>query len=122
MREISQAALRLLMDYSWPGNIRQLENAVEYAVAVSGAGREIGPTMLPEDVRHPDRAGLVGPVTIPEEGLDFSSVMSQIERDLILGGLEKTGGNKRQAARLLNLSRTTLIDKLHRLGGTESAA
>jgi DNA-binding NtrC family response regulator len=61
-------------------------------------------------------------VTIPEEGVDFQSVMAQIERDLILGGLQKTGGNKRQAARLLNLSRTTLIDKLHRLGATSSAA
>jgi DNA-binding NtrC family response regulator len=122
LRTISQAALRLLMDYTWPGNIRQLENAIEYAVAVSGASREIGPAMLPEDIRHPDRMGTVSPVMIPEEGLDFTTVMSQIERDLILGGLEKTGGNKRQAARLLNLSRTTLIDKLHRLGGSVSAA
>jgi len=122
LRTINQSTLRALMDYSWPGNIRQLENAIEYAVAVSGAEREISPAMLPEDIRHPDRAGAIGPVTIPEEGLDFQIVMSQIERDLILGGLEKTGGNKRQAARLLNLSRTTLIDKLHRLGGSVSAA
>ncbi|MEZ5284230.1 MAG: helix-turn-helix domain-containing protein [Vicinamibacterales bacterium] len=77
--------------------------------------------MLPEDIRQPDRAGAIGPVTIPDEGLDFQAVMSQIERDLIIGGLEKTGGNKRQAARLLNLSRTTLIDKLNRLGGISAA-
>ena len=51
------------------------------------------------------------------EGLDFTAIMTQLERELIRGGLEKTGGNKRQAARLLNLSRTTLIDKLQRLGG-----
>jgi transcriptional regulator with GAF, ATPase, and Fis domain len=121
LRTISQAALRLLMDYSWPGNIRQLENAIEYAVAVSGAAGEIEPSMLPEDIRHPESAGVVGPVSIPEEGLDFTAVMSQIERDLILSGLEKTGGNKRQAARLLNLSRTTLIDKLHRLGAMPAA-
>jgi DNA-binding NtrC family response regulator len=56
-------------------------------------------------------------VTIPDEGLSFTSVVSQLERELILRSLEKTGGNKRQAARLLQLSRTTLIDKLHRLGG-----
>ena len=43
------------------------------------------------------------------------SIVSQLERELILRCLEKTGGNKRQAAKLLNLSRTTLIDKLHRL-------
>jgi DNA-binding NtrC family response regulator len=47
--------------------------------------------------------------------------VSQLERDLISRCLEKTGGNKRQAARLLNLSRTTLIDKLHRLNIASAA-
>ena len=54
-------------------------------------------------------------VSIPDEGINFTSVVSQLERELILRCLEKTGGNKRQAARLLNLSRTTFIDKLQRL-------
>ena len=54
-------------------------------------------------------------VAIPDEGLNFTSLVSQLERELILRCLEKTGGNKRQAARLLNLSRTTFIDKLQRL-------
>ncbi|MFA5907820.1 MAG: sigma-54 dependent transcriptional regulator [Vicinamibacterales bacterium] len=117
-RSISQAAIRLLMDHPWPGNIRQLENAIEHAVAVSGAERELLPSMLPEDLRNPDRSSMLTPVTIPDEGLDFVAIMTQLERELILRGLEKTGGNKRQAARLLNLSRTTLIDKLQRLGGT----
>ncbi len=54
-------------------------------------------------------------VAIPDEGINFTSVVSQLERELILRCLEKTGGNKRQAARLLQLSRTTLIYKLHRL-------
>ena len=52
---------------------------------------------------------------IPDEGINLVSIVSQLERELILRCLEKTGGNKRQAAKLLNLSRTTLIDKLHRL-------
>jgi len=121
-RTIAQSTMRALMDYSWPGNIRQLENAIEYAVAVSGAAREIVPSMLPEDVRQPEPLPAIGPVTIPEEGVDFQSVIARIERDLILSGLQKTGGNKRQAARLLNLSRTTLIDKLQRLGASTSAA
>jgi two-component system response regulator AtoC len=117
LRSIGQATLRLLMDYAWPGNIRQLENAIEHAVAMSGAGREVLPSMLPEDIRIPGQASMLTPVTIPDEGLDFTSVMTQLERELLRRGLEKTGGNKRQAARLLNLSRTTLIDKLNRLGG-----
>ena len=61
-------------------------------------------------------------IAIPDEGIDFSSVVSQLERDLILRCLEKTGGNKRQAARLLNLSRTTFIDKLQRLHVEEGVA
>jgi DNA-binding NtrC family response regulator len=54
--------------------------------------------------------------------LNFTSLVSQLERELILRCLEKTGGNKRQAARLLNLSRTTFIDKLHRLNLERGAA
>jgi DNA-binding NtrC family response regulator len=122
-RTIAQATLRRLMDYAWPGNIRQLENAIEHAVAMSGAGREILPAMLPEEIRETATGEVLTPVTIPDEGLDFTSVMTQLERELLRRGLEKTGGNKRQAARLLNLSRTTLIDKLNRLGdGAASSA
>ena len=58
----------------------------------------------------------------PDEGINFASMMSQMERELILRYLKKAGGNKRQAARLLSLSRTTLIDKLHRLGVNDSSA
>ena len=116
-RVLAQASLRLLMDYPWPGNIRQLENAIEHAVAMSGRSEEISPAMLPEEIRSPEHATMLAPVTIPDEGLDYTAVMTQLERELIRRGLEKTGGNKRQAARLLNLSRTTLIDKMNRLGG-----
>jgi DNA-binding NtrC family response regulator len=121
-RVMSQQALRALMDYAWPGNIRQLENAVEHAVAMSGAEREILPAMLPEDIRMPESSGVLAPVSIPDEGINFVSVVSQLERELILKCLEKTGGNKRQAARLLNLSRTTLIDKLQRLSPEAATA
>ncbi|NOT26435.1 MAG: sigma-54-dependent Fis family transcriptional regulator [Acidobacteria bacterium] len=114
-RVLGQEVMRVLMAHDWPGNIRQLENAMEFAVAMSAHTTEITPAMLPEDIRHPDRTGVLQPVLIPDEGLNFTAVVSQLERDLILGCLEKTGGNKRQAARLLQLSRTTLIDKLQRL-------
>jgi DNA-binding NtrC family response regulator len=120
-RSIGQQAMRVLMQHPWPGNIRQLENALEYAVAMSGQGREIAVDMLPEDVRRPETSHIMQPVVIPDEGLNFASVVSQLERELILRCLEKTRGNKRQAARLLQLSRTTLIDKLHRLEAAGSA-
>jgi DNA-binding NtrC family response regulator len=116
IKPITQETLRVLMNYNWPGNIRQFENSIEHAVAMSILATEIGPTALPEDVRlHADHAPRAPSVAIPDEGISFTSVVSQLERDLIVQCLEKTGGNKRQAARLLNLSRTTFIDKLQRL-------
>jgi DNA-binding NtrC family response regulator len=121
-KTLSQDVIRQLMAAPWPGNIRQLENAVEHAVAMSGADREIAPRSLPDDIRSTNEPAAVNPVTIPDDGLDFASVVSQLERDLILRCLEKTGGNKRQAARLLNLSRTTFIDKLNRLGVQDAQA
>jgi DNA-binding NtrC family response regulator len=115
LKTLTQEAVRVLMAYAWPGNIRQLENAIEHAVAMSGQEREIAASTLPADVVQSGGSLLVPMMTIPDEGLNFQSVVSQLERELITRCLEKTGGNKRQAARLLQLSRTTLIDKLHRL-------
>jgi len=121
-KTLSQEVVRALMAAPWPGNIRQLENAIEHAVAMSGTEREVAPRNLPEDLRGGLEPSRPAAVTIPDDGLDFASVVSQLERDLILRCLEKTGGNKRQAARLLNLSRTTFIDKLNRLGGSDGSA
>jgi len=122
IKTLSQDVVRHLMAAPWPGNIRQLENAIEHAVAMSGVEREVGVRNLPEDLRSGVEPVRQASMTIPDDGLDFASVVSQLERDLILRCLEKTGGNKRQAARLLNLSRTTFIDKLNRLGGESGAA
>jgi DNA-binding NtrC family response regulator len=82
---------------------------------MSGQERDIPASALPADVTESTGSLLLPTVAIPDEGINFSSVVSQLERELITRCLEKTGGNKRQAARLLQLSRTTLIDKLHRL-------
>ncbi len=115
LRTLAQDALRCLSQYPWPGNIRQLENAIEHAVAMSGAEQTITAAMLPPEVQHSTQQVAIPTVAIPDEGINLVSIVSQLERELILRCLEKTGGNKRQAARLLNLSRTTLIDKLNRL-------
>jgi DNA-binding NtrC family response regulator len=120
-RTITQEALRALMNYSFPGNIRQLENAIEHAVAMTGQASEIPARALPEEVSAPAASLMIPSVAIPDEGINFTQVVSQLERELILRCLEKTGGNKRQAARLLQLSRTTLIDKLNRLNVAAAA-
>jgi len=112
---VSQEAMRRLMSYAWPGNVRQLENAVERAVAF-GAGRsQIDVVDLPPEVQQAQEAVVPTDVALPEEGLDLDSFVSKIERELIHLSLARTGGNKGQAAKLLHLKRTTLVEKLKRL-------
>ncbi len=121
-KTLDQEALRMLMACEWPGNVRQLENAIEHAVAMSALATQVGASSLPPEISEVSAVPMMSPVSIPDEGINFTSVVSQLERELILRCLEKTGGNKRRAARLLNLSRTTFIDKLQRLNGTVAGA
>jgi DNA-binding NtrC family response regulator len=116
LRTVTQEALRYLMAHHWPGNVRQLENAMEHAVAMSGKVLDLTTDYLPKEIVGQGEPEMVPSMTIPEEGINLNSVVGQVERELILRCLERTGGNKRQAARLLQLSRTTLIDKLNRFG------
>jgi DNA-binding NtrC family response regulator len=113
---VSQDAMRRLMSFLWPGNVRQLENAIERAVALSAGRTQIDVGDLPTEVQQAQETALTTAVTLPEDGLDLDVFIADIERDLIHRSLERTGGNKGQAARLLNLKRTTLVEKLKRLG------
>ncbi len=117
---VSQEAMRRLMAYQWPGNVRQLENAIERALAFSAGRSQIDVEQLPVEVQQSQEVGLPAPVTLPEEGLDLDAFMADVERELIQRSLERTGGNKGQAARLLNLKRTTLVEKLKRLDKVSS--
>jgi DNA-binding NtrC family response regulator len=112
---VSQQAMRTLMAYAWPGNVRQLENVLERAVALSGGRPQIELADLPTDVQEAGETTGSGDFALPEEGIDFQHYVSNIERQLILQSLERTGGNKGRAAQLLNLKRTTLVEKLKRL-------
>jgi transcriptional regulator with PAS, ATPase and Fis domain len=112
---VSQEAMRRLMSYHWPGNVRQLENAIERAVAVSAGRSQIDVADLPPEMGRPEPVPVTTALALPEEGLDLDAFIATIERDLIQRSLERTGGNKGQAARLLNLKRTTLVEKLKRL-------
>jgi transcriptional regulator with PAS, ATPase and Fis domain len=112
---VSQEAMRRLMAYHWPGNVRQLENAVERAVAFTAGRSQIDAGDLPSEIQQAEESVLSSVVTLPEDGVDLEAYVANIERELIQRSLERTGGNKGQAARLLNLKRTTLVEKLKRL-------
>jgi DNA-binding NtrC family response regulator len=113
-KSVAQDAMRRLMAYSWPGNVRQLENAVERAVAFSASRSQIDVDDLPADVQQAQEVTVAPAVALPEEGLDLDEYIANVERELIQRSLERTGGNKGQAAKLLNLKRTTLVEKLKR--------
>jgi DNA-binding NtrC family response regulator len=112
---LTPEALLRLQSYSWPGNVRQLENAVETAVAMSG-GR---PTLSPADFPLPMESRVCQPgraIPVPDSGLDFDRTIGSIERQVIEEALRKTHGNKTAAAGILGLKRTTLAAKLRSLG------
>jgi DNA-binding NtrC family response regulator len=112
---ISQDALRRMMAYHWPGNIRQLENACERALAFSQGRSQIDVHDLTPDIQNQPAPADSSEVWFPDAGLDFERYIEGVELSLIRRSLERTQGNKRQAAKLLNLKRTTLIEKLKRL-------
>jgi DNA-binding NtrC family response regulator len=106
---MSQEALRRLMAHDWPGNVRQLENAVERALAFSQGRPQIEIQDLTLDVQAAPAPSAVAATSFPEDGFDFDHYMSNVELTLIKQSLELTQANKRRAAALLVLKRTTLV-------------
>jgi DNA-binding NtrC family response regulator len=113
---IDAQALAALKAYPWPGNIRELENALERMVIVKGTG-VIGFAELPPAIRAPRAPTPATGTEIPElpkDGTDLRAMLEAVEDRMIGEALERTGGNKNRAAELLGLNRTTLVEKLRR--------
>jgi DNA-binding NtrC family response regulator len=109
----SKQALKVLKAYSWPGNIRELRNLCE-RLSILLAGRVIEPENLPlEFITHRSAPALAN-FTLPERGLQLDS----LEADLIYQALSRTKGNRSKSAKLLGLSRDTLLYRMQKHGLT----
>jgi transcriptional regulator with PAS, ATPase and Fis domain len=116
-RLLTAAAIMELMEYSWPGNIRELENTLERAVALSGDR-----VLLTEEDFNLPKSGpeteLETEYDLPDGGFDFDRAVSRFEWNLLSQALRKAGGNKKAAAEMLGLKRTTLAAKVKVLSTT----
>ena len=102
----SSAALARLQRYGWPGNVRELRNLCE-RMLVLFSGRIVEPDNLPQEIRQEAKAP-VSPFRLPATGIHLDS----LESEFIRQALELTGGNRSRAARLLGLSRDTLLYRI----------
>jgi DNA-binding NtrC family response regulator len=116
-RHVSQEALKLLVAYDWPGNVRQLESVIERALLLA-ENETIQKDDLPAEIRAgvSGSRGLLG-LDIPDSGIDLQAV----ERSLVLRAIEKADGNLSRAARLLGLSRRALQTRLETMQGAGEA-
>lgn len=110
-----------LLSYNWPGNIRELENLVERLTILKGEGlvdTEDLPAKYKQSEGASERSDFLANHmdSISESGMDFNSAVDNFENSLILKALEKTGWNRNQAAILLKLNRTTLVEKIKKKG------
>jgi two-component system response regulator AtoC len=113
-KPLSDAALRLLVAWRWPGNARELENALERALVLS-EGAEIEPEALPDELRA--SAAPSGPPPAPgADDLSVKRAQRALEADLIRRALERTNGNRTRAAELLELSPRALLYKIRDYG------
>jgi len=113
--QVSQEAMRRLMAFAWPGNVRQLENAIERALALLGGRTQIELADLPPDLQPVEQEVVTPSLDLPEKGIDLPALIAEIEKDLIERALARTAQNRGAAARLLGLKRTTLVEKLKRM-------
>ena len=110
---IDREAMNHLSEYHWPGNVRELENIIERVVILTN-NDTITVQDLPEKIQTLSREDHQLLFEIPEEGISLDHAINEFEKKLILQALNKTGWIKNKAAQLLNLNRTTLIEKIKR--------
>jgi len=111
----SAESLKAMSEFPWPGNVRQLENVVERAVALSRGRDEITLEDLPREIQEAV-ATPMPLVRVGGEGVSLDAIMAEYEEKMLLQALDNAGWVKTRAAELLKIKRTTLIEKMKRLG------
>ena len=117
--DVADEVIERLTNYDWPGNIRQLENAIERMVILRREGA-IGVDDLPPELREATASLAGSPLdpVLPPDGIDLTATLEHIENSLVMQALERTGWNKNRAAKLLKMNRTTLVERLKKRGIT----
>ncbi|HHY90067.1 MAG TPA: sigma 54-interacting transcriptional regulator, partial [Clostridiales bacterium] len=108
--QISPQAMKYLESYSWPGNIRELGNVLERAINLVDYGKEIQVNHLPRNIRKSE-------INMKSRGnRGLKEILEEVEKEVILEYLKKTGGNRTETAKALNISRSSLYEKLWKYG------
>lgn len=112
LKQLDEETMKAMVDFHWPGNVRQLENAIERAVVMSGERAVLTADDFPELTR---RGQVVLPASASSaESLDLKTMVYELEKKLILESLSRSKGNKAKAAQMLNMKRSTFVEKLKR--------
>ncbi|MFZ5634348.1 MAG: sigma-54-dependent transcriptional regulator [Bacillota bacterium] len=113
VNKITDDALKLLLNYNWPGNIRELQNVLERAAIISQSN-EITVDDLPKDIQQsvPIKSGGDTAINLPDSGIS----LEELEKELIIKALEKSKGNQTRAAQLLGITRSALLYRIQKHG------
>lgn len=114
-KKITPDAMKLLVDYTWKGNVRELENVIE-RVALLTEKDEITPANLPPEIVSRSRSGAKAIAELTDEGIDLERLIEDIEKTYLLKALEKTNGVKTEAAKLLKLTFRSFRHRLQKYG------
>jgi two-component system NtrC family response regulator len=108
---VTDEAMALILRYAWPGNVRQLENAIERVVVLAN-GSVIRPEELSQEVREAESRIAKIDLKLPDEGID----LEQVEKEILSQALQRHSWNQTRAAQYLNISRKTLIYRMEKFG------
>ena len=112
--ELTQDAVHAMEGYEWPGNVREMENVIERAIALTD-NTSIERHDLPSRIGGKAQEDVHLPLLqVPDEGLDLAETVAHIEQTLIQQAMDKSRNIKARAAALLNVNRTTLVEKIKR--------